>query len=80
MIEPEYELDLHGLRTAECKEVLEDLCTEPGYTHVRLIVGKGLNSVHGPVLPTFVKSFLREKHITYTEGEAYIDVYFTIPD
>jgi DNA-nicking Smr family endonuclease len=75
--EPEYILDLHGLNTMECKDVLDDLCTHRDVRHVRLIVGKGLNSVQGPVLPYFVKSYCNERGIRFEElVDGAIDVFF----
>lgn len=77
MTEPEHILDLHGLTRAECKEVLDEICIMPSWKHIRLIVGKGVNSEFLPVLPSFVRSYLREKQIRYTEGEGTIDIFFS---
>ncbi len=75
--EPEHILDLHGLNTMECKDVLDELCTHTDIVHVRLIVGKGLNSVNGPVLPDFVKSYCNQKGIRFqVVVEGAIDVFF----
>ena len=53
---PEMILDFHGYTTAECKIELDNLLRAREYSYVRIIVGKGRNSVNGPVLPDFVKT------------------------
>lgn len=79
--EPERVLDLHGHNTIESKIALDELFEERGCSHVRIIVGKGLNSVNGPVLPYFVKNYLNERGIRFNQakiqdgGEGALDVF-----
>ncbi len=78
----EYTLDLHGYTTAECKVILDELLVSRKYSHVHVIVGKGLNSENGPVLPYFVKNYLNERNIRFNQakiqqgGEGALEVYF----
>lgn len=57
------ETDLHGLTTAEAREVLHsfvEACRRRGYTCVRIVHGKGLRSGrNGPVLKQKVDLWLR---------------------
>lgn len=80
--EPEFELDLHGWTTMEAKEELDEIIREGDYSHIRVIVGKGKNSADGPVLPNFVKNYLNERNIRFSQskiqdgGEGALEVYF----
>ncbi len=77
----ELTLDFHGMTTAECKIVLDEIIDEGYYTHLRIIVGKGTQSPHGAVLPYFVKNYLTERNIKFGTsskargGEGSIEVY-----
>ena len=79
--EPETEIDLHGYTTMEAKSILADLIKDREYNHVRVIVGKGNNSAEGPVLKNFVKNYLREENIHFTQakrqagGEGALEVF-----
>lgn len=79
--EPEFELDFHGWTTMECKEELDEIIRENDYSHIRIIVGKGKNSADGPVLPNFVKNYLNERNIRFSQskiqdgGEGALEVY-----
>lgn len=79
---PDRIIDLHGFTTSEAKEILDDLLNDQEIYHVRLIVGRGLNSASGPVLPNFVKTYLNSKHINFHQakiqdgGEGALEVFF----
>lgn len=91
----EVEIDLHGYTTYEAEEVLYSLLREregrvpkdgtrhnSGQLHVRLIVGKGIHSENGPVLPDFVRNYLRTHGVRYAQskimhgGEGALEVFF----
>lgn len=87
----EVEIDLHGYTTYEAEEVLYSLLREREssvpkngvrHKHVRLIVGKGIHSENGPVLPDFVRNYLRTHGVRYTQskimhgGEGALEVFF----
>jgi DNA-nicking Smr family endonuclease len=80
--EPEEVFDFHGYTTSMCKHVLEDVIEAGEYSHIRIIVGKGLNSPNGPVLPDFIRNFLTEKDIRFSQskiqngGEGALEVFF----
>lgn len=57
------ELDLHGYTADEARMEINDFLEEgreKGWHRVRIVVGKGLHSKHGPVLPYRVQACLRE--------------------
>jgi DNA-nicking Smr family endonuclease len=59
---PEAELDLHGFTAlgAELKaKAFISTCKHQGYFSLRLIVGKGLHSDSGPVLPDVIEDLLK---------------------
>ena len=59
---PEAELDLHGFTAlgAELKaKAFISTCKHQGYFSLRLIVGKGLHSDMGPVLPDVIEDLLK---------------------
>ena len=72
--EPDIVLDFHHMTTSECKIVLDELFSEYDNGYIRFIVGKGLNSENGPVLPYFVQCYLREKNIDFILVDGAIDV------
>lgn len=65
----ELTLDFHGMTTLECKIILDEILEEGCYTHLRIVVGKGSQSPHGPVLPYFVKNYLSERNIRFCSSE-----------
>jgi DNA-nicking Smr family endonuclease len=79
---PDVELDLHGYTTFEAGEALDEIIKEGGYSHIRIIVGKGRRSVGGPVLPDFVKNYLNARGIRWNQsliqngGEGALEVFF----
>ena len=77
--EPDFELDLHGCTTIEAKQLLDEFVEAREHDHVRIIVGKGMNSEHGAVLPSFVHNHLARhgvRSIPYFE-KGYIDCFFS---
>lgn len=80
--ELEREFDFHGMTTMECKIALDELVKSRTYDHVRIIVGRGTNSPNGPVLPNFVKSYLVQRGIRFSQskvqdgGEGALEVWF----
>lgn len=79
---PEAEIDLHGYTTGESGDILNSLIREGKYKHIRIIVGKGNNSVNGPILPNFVRNYLDANSIRYSQskiqngGAGSLEVYF----
>ncbi len=60
---PEKELDLHGFTALGAKVRARSFigsCKQQGYFTVRIIVGKGLHSDLGPVLPDAIEDLLTE--------------------
>ena len=78
---PEYVIDLHGFTTYESQVILDELIEEGEYKHIRVIVGKGLNSENGPILPDFVKNYLNTRNIRFNQsklsdgGEGALEVF-----
>ena len=79
---PEQIIDLHGYTTSESKEILDEIFNDKEVGHVRIIVGRGLNSSTGPVLPSFVKNYLNSNQINFHQakiqdgGEGALEVFF----
>ncbi len=42
---PDLVVDFHGYTTLECSHALDGIISEGNHRHIRLIVGKGRNSV-----------------------------------
>jgi len=78
---PDRIIDLHGFTTSESKEIIDELLADQKISHLRLIVGKGLNSQAGPILPNFVKTYLNSKGISFRPakiqdgGEGALEVF-----
>lgn len=64
-----YEIDLHGLDMAKAKIVLDEVfmyvMSEESISELRIIVGVGKGSKEGPVLPSFVGNYLRDKGFAF---------------
>ncbi len=79
---PEEVIDLHGHTVRKAESVLRELLSRGASLHARIIVGKGNHSTEGPILRTFVKNFLHERNIHFTQsklkdgGEGALEVYF----
>lgn len=59
---PEKELDLHGFTAAAAQIKARSFiisCKQQGFFTIRLIVGRGLHSQEGPVLPDVVEDLLK---------------------
>jgi DNA-nicking Smr family endonuclease len=75
-------IDLHGYTTGETENILNIIYKESKYKHIRIVVGRGNNSLNGPILPNFVKKYLKFKNIRYNQskiedgGEGAIEVFF----
>lgn len=78
---PEAVFDFHGYTTFECEEALDEIIREGEYKHIRIIVGKGKNSINGPILPNFVKNYLNSNNIRFNQskfqdgGEGSLEVF-----
>ena len=81
--EPEHIIDLHGYTTLESKRILDGVLNDRQFVHVRIIIGKGLNSENGPVLPDFVKNYLNTHNIHFNQskiqngGEGALEVFLS---
>ncbi|MBS3913454.1 MAG: Smr/MutS family protein [Bacteroidetes bacterium] len=79
---PDLVIDFHGYTTFECQEVTDKLIRDREYSHVRMIIGRGKRSAHGPVLPDFVKNYLTSQNIRWNQskiqdgGEGSLEVFF----
>jgi len=77
----EKEIDLHRYTTSESEDILNSLIKERKYKHVRIIVGKGNNSINGPILPNYVRNYLNSHNIRYNQskiqdgGEGALEVF-----
>ena len=77
----EMEIDLHGYTSEESRDILDILFREKKYKHVRIITGRGNNSVNGPVLPNFVRRYLAAHGARYNTaklsdgGEGALEVF-----
>lgn len=75
-------IDLHHYTVREAEAVLNSLTQKRGKSHVRIIVGRGVHSTNGPVLPEFVKKYLRSRNIHFNQskisdgGEGALEVFF----
>ena len=74
-----HEIDLHGLNMSQSRRALDNLfdwLQHHKTIHIiHIVVGVGSRSVHGPVLPSFVINYLREKGLTGENKNGVIDVY-----
>ncbi len=78
---PEHIIDLHGFTTKEAGEILDELIEKGGYSHVRVITGKGTFRETGPVMRRYVENYLENRDITFqvaklqNGGEGAFEVY-----
>ena len=78
---PDSVLDLHGYTTAEAAVLLDETLVRGKHTHVRVITGKGTFRPTGPVLRTFVQTYLAGRGLRYAVskiadgGEGAFEVY-----
>ena len=77
---PKSVIDLHGCTTAEARLILDDIVKEHA-THVRIITGKGTHSENGPILRDFVKNYLNDRKVRFSQskiqdgGEGALEVF-----
>lgn len=80
--QPDEIIDLHGLSVSESLRVLVETIECEELNHVRVIVGKGTHSPHGPVLRDAVKHFFVARNIRFSQsklsdgGEGALEVFF----
>ena len=78
---PDHIVDLHGYTTAQVEIILSSLFKEGGYSHIRIITGKGSHGDNGPVVRNFVKQYLNNRNIRYNQskiqdgGEGALEVF-----
>ncbi len=74
-----YEIDLHGMNMSQSKRSLDSLFdwlkNHKSIHNLEIVVGVGNRSVHGPVLPSFVINYLREKGLTGENTNGVIKVH-----
>ena len=62
-----YEIDLHGINMQESKMILDEIFIyvkkHKGIKEIHIVVGVGRGSDNGPVLPSFVMNYLKEKDV-----------------
>ncbi len=60
-----HSIDLHGMNMSQSRRVLDTLFDwlkhHKSIQTLEIVVGVGSRSVHGPVLPSFVINYLKEK-------------------
>lgn len=66
---PELIVDLHGYTTFESQIILDEILAKREHKYIRVIVGRGLNSEHGPVLPDFVKNYFNTRGIRFSPSK-----------
>lgn len=63
-----HSIDLHGMNMSQSRRALDSLFdwlkSHPEIHKLEIVVGVGSRSVHGPVLPSFVINYLKEKGLT----------------
>ena len=78
---PEHILDLHRHTLKEAEALLVKTVKDKKYSHIRVITGKGLHSSNGPVIKNFVRNFLLNKNIKFSQskiqdgGEGALEVF-----
>lgn len=62
-----HEIDLHGMNMSQSRRALDSLFdwlkTHKTIHILHIVVGVGSRSVHGPVLPSFVINYLKERSL-----------------
>lgn len=73
-----YEIDLHGMNMSQARRALDSLfdwLKDNNHINIlEIVVGLGSRSDHGPVLPSFVINYLREKGLTGENANGVIKV------
>ena len=74
-----HEIDLHGMNMSQSKRALDSLFDwlkhHKTIHTIGIVVGVGSRSVHGPVLPSFVINYLREKGLSGENVKGVINVH-----
>ncbi len=78
MITHTHEIDLHGMNMSQSRRALDSLFdwlkNHKTIHTLYIVVGVGSRSIHGPVLPSFVINYLREKGLTGENANGVIKV------
>lgn len=73
-----YSIDLHGMNMSQAGRALDSLFDwlkhHKTIHNLEIVVGVGSRSVHGPVLPSFVINYLRDKDLTGENVKGVIKV------
>ena len=73
-----HEIDLHGMNMSQARRALDSLFdwlkTHKTIHALNIVVGVGSRSVHGPVLPSFVINYLKEKSLSGENTNGVIKV------
>ena len=73
-----HEIDLHGMNMSQSKRALDSLFdwlkTHKTIHILHIVVGVGSRSDHGPVLPSFVINYLKEKGLKGENIKGVINV------
>lgn len=73
-----HSIDLHGMNMSQARRALDSLFDwlkhHKTIHNLEIVVGVGSRSVHGPVLPSFVINYLREKNLTGENTNGVIKV------
>lgn len=76
-----HEIDLHGMNMSQSRQTLDSLFEwlkhHKTIHTLEIVVGVGSRSVHGPVLPSFVINYLKEKGLTGENTNGVIKVHLT---
>ena len=74
-----HEIDLHGMNMSQAGRALDSLFdwvkTHKTVHTLYIVVGVGSRSTHGPVLPSFVINYLREKGLSGESKKGVIEVH-----
>ncbi len=62
---PDFTLDLHGYSRNEALRALSGMLHVHEGELVRIVIGKGIHSADGPVIPDVVKGFLATHNLSY---------------
>ena len=73
-----HEIDLHGMNMSQARRALDSLFDwlkhHKTIHTLHIVVGTGTRSVHGPVLPSFVTNYLKEKNLSGENANGVIKV------
>lgn len=73
-----HSIDLHGMNMSQSRRALDSLFDwlkhHKTIHHLEIVVGVGSRSVHGPVLPSFVINYLKERGLAGENTNGVIKV------